>query len=56
MINCEGCSVPIYEGDEVLIIQFHDDLPEMIIHKSFNCLLMLEGVSEGIGSFEKEGK
>jgi len=54
MINCSGCSMPIREGDEVLIIQWHDDLSEIIIHKSFECLLMLEEVNEGIGSFEEE--
>jgi len=46
--------MPIREGDEVLIIQWHDDLPEMIVHKNFDCLLMLEEINEGIGSFEKE--
>jgi len=54
MINCAGCSMPIREGDEVLIIQWRDDLPEMIVHKSFYCLLRLEEINEGIGSFEEE--
>lgn len=54
MINCEGCSLPIREDDRVLIIQWNDELPEMIIHKSFSCLLMLEEINEGIGSFEME--
>jgi len=46
--------MPIREGDEVLIIQWHDELPEMVIHKSFFCLLRLEEVGEGVGSFEEE--
>ena len=54
MISCAGCSMPIREGDEVLIIQWHDELPEMVIHKSFFCLLRLEEVGEGVGSFEEE--
>jgi hypothetical protein len=49
-IICECCEKPIYEGDEVLLIQWHDELPEIIIHKSMDCLLMLEEVSEGIGN------
>ena len=53
MINCKGCLRPIYEGDKVLIIQFYNDLPEMFIHKKFDCLLMLEEINEGIGSFDK---
>lgn len=56
VINCESCSKPILEDDRVLIIQRHDELPEMIIHKKFECLLMLEEISEGVGSFEKEGE
>ena len=43
--------MPIYEDDEVLIIQWRDDSPEFIIHKNFNCLLMLEEIGEGIGKF-----
>jgi len=54
VINCEGCLIPILEGDKVLIIQFNDDSPELFIHKSLDCLLMLEEVNEGIGSFEYE--
>ena len=52
MINCEGCSKSILEGDKVLLIQWHDELPEVVIHKSFECLLMLEGINEGVGSFK----
>ena len=54
MINCAGCSKPILEGDKVLLIKWHDELPEMIIHKSFECLLMAEETNEGIGRFEEE--
>jgi len=54
LINCEGCSLPIREGDEVLIIQWNDELPEIVVHKSFFCLLRLEEINEGVGSFEKE--
>ncbi|WP_298199564.1 hypothetical protein [Desulfosporosinus sp.] len=54
MIICEGCEKPIHEGDKVLIIKFPNE-DEFIVHKSFVCLLEIEGFGEGIGSFEKEG-
>jgi len=54
VIICEGCEKPIHEGDKVLIIKFPNE-DEFIVHKSFVCLLEIEGFGEGIGSFEKEG-
>lgn len=50
MINCKSCQKPIYEGEKVLLIQQHDG--EIIVHKRFECLLGVDGIGEGVGSFE----
>lgn len=44
---CEGCGGPIFEGDELLILNFNEDVPEILLHKNTECLLKLDEVSSG---------
>lgn len=45
---CDGCSKPIFVGDEVLEIKLCEceDAESRLIHKRIECLLLLDGVTE----------
>lgn len=46
-LTCDGCGKKIFVGDQTIGLKLDEDLEGILIHKSFECLLKLDGAEEG---------
>jgi len=44
---CEGCNGKIFVGDKTIELKLDENAESILIHKSLECLLKIDGIEDG---------